>query len=64
MRTAMQQDYIPILVKLHPAQVESLDHIKALSHKDRSSLIREAISILIGRYTLAERGRENDVKVA
>ena len=54
MRTAVHE-YVGILVKFLPAQVEALDHIKDMTGKDRTSLIREAVQLLIGRYLLAEK---------
>lgn len=63
MRTAMQVKYTPLLLKIHPAQVEALDAIKERTGKDRTTLIREAVSLLIGRYELAQK-ESNNVKVA
>lgn len=58
MKTPMQAQYVPIVLKLHPAQIEALAAIKKQTGKSRTFLIREGVSLLIGRYVLA--GKEGD----
>lgn len=54
-RTELKAKYVRLLVPLHEAQVKSLDDIKKATGKNRVELIREAVSLLVGRYMLAAK---------
>ena len=65
MKTPRMTENRPIVLNLHPSQVEALDEIAKAWGRNRTMLIREAVAMLIGRYELAkETKRHADAKVA
>lgn len=55
MKTARPGEYKTILLRLHHAQLETLNEMKRDSGQSRQTLIRDAIAISVGRYLLARQ---------